>query len=86
MILAKNLTHRLISTNFGMILDIPLNIFSPNDWVIIVRFEELRHIARPCFNSLESLVTEDAGQVSMDGGNSGGGKVVVEDPECRDHL
>jgi hypothetical protein len=28
--------YRLISTNFGMVLDVPLDVFSPNDWVIVV--------------------------------------------------
>jgi len=30
------LTYGLISTDFGVVLDIPLNVFPPNDWMIVI--------------------------------------------------
>jgi len=69
-----------------MVLDIPLGIFPPNNWVIVFCSEESRNITCPCFNGLKVLVTEDTGQVSMDGKNCGGSKVVTEDSKRCDCL
>lgn len=81
-----SLTHRYIPTNFGVILDIPLNIFTPNERMIVIGFEELRNVAHPCFDVLKSLGLKDMGHVSMHSGNGGGGEVIVEDTESRDRL
>ena len=81
-----SLTNRLVSTNLGMVLDIPLGVLLPNDRVIILFTEESRNITCPCFDGLKILVTEDTGQVSMDGQNGSTGKVVTEDSKRRDRL
>jgi len=69
-----------------VVLDIPLNIFPPNDQVIFVRFEELCDVIRPCLNATESLALENTGQVSMHGSNGSSSKLVMEDTECCDRL
>ena len=72
-------TDRLISSNFGVILDISLDIFSPNDWVVVIRFEELCDISCPRLNSVKSLAAEDTRHVPMDGSDGSDSKVIAED-------
>jgi len=84
--LGTNLTYRLISTNFGVVLNVTLNILPPDDRVIIIRFEELCNVFGPCLNGLKPFLAEGTGQVSLDGNDGGGGKVVTENPERRDGL
>ena len=74
-------TDRLISADFRVVLDISLNIFSPNDWVVIIRFEELCNVTCPRFDSVKSLAAEDVGHVAMDGNNGSSSKVIAEDSE-----
>jgi len=69
-----------------VVLDVPLNVLAPYDWVIVVRFEQLRDIFHPCFNIEESLATENVGHVSMHGNNGSASEVVAEDTECGDRL
>jgi hypothetical protein len=41
-----------------MILDIALNILPPNDWVIIVRREQLRDMFGPRLNGMKPFLAE----------------------------
>lgn len=53
-----NLAHRLVSADLRMILDIALNILPPNDWVIIVRREQLRDMFGPRLNGMKPFLAE----------------------------
>ena len=86
MMLEVSVTYRFISANFRVILNVPLDVLAPNDWVVVVRFEEFHNIVCPCFNSLKPLATEDAGQVSVDSNDGGGSNVITEDPKRCDRL
>ena len=86
MIPETNLTYRLVSTNLGVVSNVAFNIFPPDDWVVVIRFEELRNVFGPCLDGMKPILAKDAVQVSLDSNNGGGGKVVTEDPERRDGL
>ena len=75
-----NLTYCLVSTNFGVILDIAFDILAPDGWVVIVWSKELGNILRSRTNSLEPFLPEDTGQVLLNGSNGGSGNMVTEDP------
>jgi hypothetical protein len=74
-------TYRLVSANFGMILDVALDILSPNDRMIIFRLEKFSNVFGPRFKSVNSFLAEYTGQVLLDGSNGGRGKVVTKDSE-----
>jgi len=81
----KNRAHRLISTDFRVILNVTFNIRVPNDWVII-RLEESCDIFSPRFDGLESVLAKDTRQVSLNSGDSSSSEVITEDAKCRDGL
>ena len=73
--------HRLISTDFGVIRDVALDILTPDDWMVLGRFEQLLDICGSCIDSVKPLLLEYTGKVSLNGCNSSRGKVVAEDPK-----
>jgi hypothetical protein len=62
-------------------LNIAFSIFPPDDRVVVVRLEELLNIVCSCFDSLKSFLAKEMRYVSLDGGDSGGGKMVPENPK-----
>jgi hypothetical protein len=74
-------TYRLVSANFGMILDVTLDILSPNDRMIVLRLEKFSDVFGPRFKSVKSFLAEYTGQVLLDGSNGGRGEVVTKDSE-----
>ena len=74
--------YRLISTNLRVILHIALGVLPPDDRMIIRRFEEFHDMPGPSFKSIELLLLEHIGQVSLDGGDSNRSEMVTKNPEC----
>ena len=73
------ITYRLVSANFRMILDITLNILSPDDRVISVRSEELHNVSGPRFDGIEPFLAKYIRCVALDGNDGGRGEMVTED-------
>ena len=69
-----------------MVLNVAFDILTPDDRVIVIRFEELRNVFGPRLDGLKPILAEDTGQVSLDSNDSGGGKVVTKNPKRRDSL
>jgi hypothetical protein len=77
----EEVTYCFITPNFRVIRNVTFNILAPDDWVVFVGFEELSDICRSCINSIESLLTEYVGEMSLNGCDGGSGEVVAEDPK-----
>jgi len=73
--------YRLISADFRMILNIALNILPPDDWVVVVGFEELCDVFCPRFDGVEPFLAENSCQVSLNSRDGGRSETVPEDPE-----
>jgi hypothetical protein len=61
--------------------NVALNILTPDDWMILARFEELCDVLSPRINSVKPLLAEYTGEVSLNSCDSGRGEVVAEDPK-----
>ena len=69
-----------------MIWDVALNILAPDDWVVFVRFEELRNVRSPRIKMIKFLLAKYGGEMSLNGCDSSRSDVVAEDPQRRDGL
>lgn len=81
----ENRAYRLVSTNFGVILNVTFNIRAPNNRVII-RLKESHDILSPRFNGSELFLAKDTWQILLNGSDSNGSNVVTEDTERCDGL
>src|ERR1700759_3856110 len=61
------ITYGLLSTNFRVIGDVAFNILTPDDWMILVRFEELCDVLGPRVNGIKPLLVEYVGEVTLNG-------------------
>lgn len=78
------MTHRFVSTNFRVVLNVTFNILSPNNGVVVFRFKKLINVLGPRFNSLDPF--KDDRHIFLDGKNSNSSKVVAKDTKRRDCL
>lgn len=62
-----------------MVLNVSFDIFSPDDWMVVVGLEEFVHIVCPRINIPETLPTENLRQKFLDSDYSGGTNVITED-------
>jgi len=76
----------LVSADLRMVLNVALDVLTPDDRVIIIRVKELHDIFSPSFNGVKPFLAKDIGQVSLDRDNCGSGDVVTENPKRGDGL
>ena len=77
----KHIAYCFVSSNFRVIWDVSLDIFPPDDWVILLQPEESHNIFSPCFKGIEPFLVEDVWQMTLDSGDSISGNMVAEDTE-----
>lgn len=80
------MTYCLVSLNFRAIWDISVNVLLPNDWMVDLRLEELCNVFCLRFEGVESFLTEDIGEMSLNSNNCSTSNMVVENPKRCDHL
>lgn len=77
----KIVAYRFVSTDFGVVRNVALNILAPDDWVVFVRFEELRNVRGSRINIIEFLLAKYTGEMSLDSHDGSRSDVVAKDPK-----